>query len=337
MKNQEMFTMENLERPFSPLSFLATSSLFLGSMTFLMSSLASASATLKDVVVPVPAPVRVPASGLTLAGSPGDEQGTTFSVEPVRLASDGHIISSTLSGCLGNDYDNCGTTGQLGQEVVLRDGKYLVRYSGSTTFVDIKVGEHQVIHLQQISIPKIDGNYRIQIFLDTTNSQVQDQVLRLKWLTEDPLSSVADFSVNWDDADGGGPLCILKTSFATGCRNNNSGSSTANRYCSAWEGKDYRKLLNAEIKFDAKGLPTLSDLYMIPSGTAFNCGSVGYEMTTKNRSADLFYIGSTDYQVWRDGAKISVLPGVYGIKTTNIDDQSNYQYGVVLNDESSGQ
>jgi hypothetical protein len=137
---------------------------------------------------------------------------------------------------------------ELNQSISLSAGLYFLTYSGSGTLVGVQKNEKSVVRLQKITIAKKQSQIGVEVFLDLTDTSMQDFAL---------LSIFSDSSYESQDKS----LCSPP-------------SVDFQAYCSAAASDNYLDLLNKQIRFnvdgsyssfDYGGFRVIGRLYVSPS------------------------------------------------------------------------
>jgi len=143
----------------------------LTTLSLLLSAFAGAAA---DVTVQVPVPfgkLRVIGTG-----GAGQSQEWSFSNCATQTGSSASPFVS-LNGCQPWKF------AKLGATVVLSEGNYFVRYSGSTypSLVHIANGTTTTLKLKKVRVTKVNGRISFSMFADLNDTTQQDLALMLAW------------------------------------------------------------------------------------------------------------------------------------------------------------
>lgn len=263
----------------------------------------SASARL-DQVAPVPPEVRVENATLTIKGEPGAGQKDEFTIYKFTEVN-GHPMNgsdefvSSRSGCEACSF-------KLGDKAQLLAGTYKILYGGAFFVIRLAPKEDKVIELQKLNIPHVDGTYKFEAFMDLTKADVQDSFLRavfskdlsMYFMQKNPVERITPVK-----------YCSVKA------------SRPVKDFCAAILGTDYKQLRNAAIKFNSAG-----SFRELGFNFAENNGSLR-EITAETKFGPETFLTVGQGQ---DGDFVSVLPGTYAIRYTNLKGESTTMYGIVV-------
>ena len=277
------------------------------SATFLLSG--SFSHADSGSTIPIPDEIKQPLSGITVQGTPGFGQGSSFKYVPLHLDKKGQIEKEALKdGWLQSP---------LGSEVVLKPGPYFVGYAGTAAPVTLGVGEHKVIQLAQLTIPKVDGSYQIKVFQDLTNAVEQKRFLLLVWSGKQGTSATnfttihhrhhADETSSFDEWITAEELCRARNL-----------KKIARGYCAAIKSGNYMKLLNTVASFHKDGSASGMNIAWEDESGEIVEGEERLDPVDK-------YAAATCH----DGDTVAVFPGIYGIEMTNFAGKSITKLGII--------
>jgi hypothetical protein len=198
---------------------------------------------------------------------------------------------------------------------MLAPGKYYVGYSHNFNLVDLAADEDKVIELRPLSVKFLDGNYKVNVFTDTTAPDEQDKELLFLWLMPQTLS----FGFQSDDGNGHVKKWTESLSIEDFCKKASQLTPTGKQYCAALLGSNY-KALAPFCKFNN------------------DASTLGYgQQLTEQTSTPRKYLqtGESWNRVDRvaiadgvDGDVFAVLPGTYGIEITNLEGKSAIVYDI---------
>ncbi|MGZ3710334.1 MAG: hypothetical protein ACXVBE_01195 [Bdellovibrionota bacterium] len=278
------------------------------------------SQTLLDAIVRVPDAVLIPASSITVEGNVNfyQQSDNTLYVLKLRRDSKGQLLRGP-----GNQSDVRETTEykSVGEEIILPAGEYRLALSGSVYFTKLAVGEKKVIHLANLTVPKVDGNYKVAVFADFTDTAEFDKKLLMDWTDGYPIQNygfennvemlnVHDVCTHNYDR---GLFGQAPKTFPFGPRQS--------RACHAWLSGDYRQLLGNAIRANKNG-----SWARVEFNATVIFGSVMPNDDSKVWTEQGRQMVSSDDM--HDGDSISVFPGTYAIEFTNIAGQKNIEYGI---------
>ncbi|MGZ6442173.1 MAG: hypothetical protein ACXWRU_19105 [Pseudobdellovibrionaceae bacterium] len=180
---------------------------------------------LGDVVVPVPP--QISAYGqLLVTGMPGNGQSEVFRYAKCEKGKNG---APKKFSC------NANSTSILNETQDLKPGYYKINYSGSITFLEIKQNSVTEVSLRKIQIPKVNGNFKAEVFFDLSSLSMEDLALRLI------------FSNSYGEENFKG-LCA---------NNSKQIPKSVKAACAAWNSDDYRNLNMAVLRFSNDGTASL--------------------------------------------------------------------------------
>jgi hypothetical protein len=259
--------------------------------------------------IPIPDEIKQPKSGITVSGEPGSGQAGVFKYVPLELDKKGQIKKEAVK--------NGWLTSSLNEELVLKPGPYLVNYGGTAAPVTLGVGEHRVIQLAKLNVPKVDGSYSIKIFQDLSNAEEQNRFLLLVWSGKQGVSATtfttihhrhrADDTSSFDEWITAEELCRARDLKKMG-----------RGYCAAISSGNYKKLLNTIVFFHKDGTASGMNIAWNDEGGEISEGDEGLLPLDRYSAATC-----------TDGDTVSVFPGVYGIEMTNFAGKSVTKLGIV--------
>ena len=251
-----------------------------------------------DETVPVPDPIKKSPAGIIVSGQAGSGQSATFSVIPLKVDKKGHFVKHTMATESAQKFN-------LGQEATLPAGKYLVSFWGSINMIDLAAGEHKVMNLQKLNVPKVDGTYKFNAYWDLTNKEEQKKVVLFAWIqpeqsltfsyqTTDRWGRVEN---SWDETATVGELC-----------HSSDLMPLTRKYCAAYRGDNYEAFIGTAYRFTKDGnYMGLTTTWTRDSGGPASVSDEKYQYAD-NRVV----LGNGV-----DGDFVSLLPGTYILEITN--------------------
>jgi len=244
-------------------------------------------------------------SSITVTGTPGPSQidaKLMVRIQPVIVDHQGQIAKGKIDSAKFPQYP-------VGQKVQLPPGKYYVSYSHNYNLVDLAAGEDKVIELKPLVVRFVDGNYKVNVFIDLTTPEEQDKELLFLWLMPQTLS----FAFQSDDGNGHIKKWTDNISIEDFCKKASQLTPTGKQYCLALLGSTY-KALASFYKFnnDASLLGYVQNLSE-QNSTPKKYFQTGEDWTRANRIAVADGV---------DGDVLAVLPGTYGVEITNLEGKS---------------
>ncbi|MGZ3773257.1 MAG: hypothetical protein ACXVCY_02180 [Pseudobdellovibrionaceae bacterium] len=178
---------------------------------------------LGDVVVPVP-PEMSSYGQLLVSGTPGNSQVDIFRYTKCEKGKD---TAPKKFSCKGN------FQGKLNDLLSLKPGYYEINYGGSYTpyLVEIKQDAVSEVSLRKIQIPRVNGNFSVEVFLDFSAASMRDLSFRLLFGNSERKESTER-------------LCSHLSK---------SSPYNIRTVCEAWKTDDYRNLNIALIRFTNDG------------------------------------------------------------------------------------
>ena len=262
-----------------------------------------------DQTVPIPDDLKQPLSGITIAGEVFPGQNQYFKYLTWETDSKGNIKKETASEWV---------MVPLNQEVTLAPGVYTVNYAGIPNLVKLAVGEHKVIQLGKVTVPKVDGTYQIQVLQDTTKKEEQEKLATLFWGMKQGNSATNFYSFcrrhhcnsssyeSWITQD---ELCKSKSKRRMGTD-----------LCNAFNSGNYARLVGPAIRFDKDGVLSAALInWEDQSGTIVEGANSRFEVQER------FVSGRGT-----DGDSFALLPGTYTIKMTNFAGKTVTKTGIAV-------
>ncbi|MGZ3712367.1 MAG: hypothetical protein ACXVBE_11455, partial [Bdellovibrionota bacterium] len=171
--------------------------------------------------------------------------------------------------------------------------------------------EEKTIQLAKLNVPRIDGSYNFEVFVDVTNKVEQEKVLRALWIKAEPGELIG--------FHGGKDL--KKNTF---CKREewHSGVALGIRVCAALKNDRYLDLLGSYIRFGTDAtVDSLTDKFENYDSNDWNFRSVLFPEDKPERMV----VGNG-----RDGESVYIFPGTYGIRFTSAGGHHTDHYGVVV-------
>jgi len=265
-----------------------------------------------DQILPVPAQLQEPVStSITVKGEPGASQADA-TVRVIRLTLD-------ASGRIKRGTGSTSAKHELGEQVAVDAGRYMVSYSGSSIVVDVSKDEHKLIELQKGTVPRVDGSYTFKIFPDLSSRDQQLQRVLFTWLTPLPVkfncytyNGWGRILETWTETKSTEALCAQSAPL----------QSLGKKYCAAFTSANYENLIGNCFKFNAD-----ASYQLVVITFEDDCG---YDSSFTEDSASIKSLGRIFIANGVDGDFVSLLPGTYGIQMTNHSGETASKLGIVV-------
>ena len=263
-----------------------------------------------DETVPVPEPIKKSPAGVTVVGQPGAGQAATFAIIPLSVDKKGRFKKHTLETAPTQKFN-------LGQEAILPAGKYMVSYWGSFNVVEIAAGEHKIMNLLKLNIPKVDGTYKFNAYWDLTSKEEQKKVVLYAWIQpEQSLTFSYQTTDRWGHVENSWDESVSVDEL---CRTSDLMPLTK-KYCSAYRGDNYEALIGTAYRFQKDGNYTgLSTNWSRESGGPASVTDEQFQPASR------VALGSGS-----DGDFVSLLAGTYILEITNLAGEKSTKMGIIL-------
>jgi len=177
-------------------------------------------------------------------------------------------------------------------------GNVLVEYSNSIYGqpVPIEEGKASILSMVEFEVPEMAGRYKFKLFQDLKNRDEQLKFVKFLWRTSD-TSSLEEF-----------------------CRAPIRMSKAAKRACSAWDGNNYKNLLDTWVQFSDRAEFSIAEFFE------------DNNYVTGERTLDLRWSDFSRNHIAKgeDGEILSVFPGVYGMELRYESGANVDRYGIDL-------